>query len=476
MALVVPETKHDGVTIDLDEGELLSLLERWLPSRRWFPAKGVDVTLSSTARIPLSSEDGGRRQSFVELVRARREGAGGVDVTLQVPLVLERDLPGAAALSAGAVDEASALVGRTSDGRLYDGAQHPAFWAAWLDAASWVDGDRPARAPYDFTGAHILSVEQSNSSVLLPRIAGGTMLKVLRTLAPGDNPDVVVPLALTREGWHGVPTPYAWHEIAVDDADGAWRAHAGVLAEFVPDAKDGFELACAHAADGRPFNSPARELGTQVAQMHSALRRAFAAEVHDADPAWLLDALRRRVRSAASASAAVRERAADIEAFLTHMSTVTDEAVQQGRPLPPLQRIHGDLHLGQALYSPQTGWRILDFEGEPLRPLSERTRPDLGERDVTGMLRSFDYAAAVGGATSTEWARAARRAFLEGYNGYLSVPGALGFGQPPSLADRRLILDSFELDKALYEVVYEERNRPDWIGIPLAAIDRILGR
>ena len=476
MALVVPDTTHDRVTIDLGEGELLDLLEAWLPSRRWFPAKGVDVVLSSTARVLLSTEDGGRRVTFVELVRARREGSGGVDVTLQVPLVLELDGDGSTTRAAGPFDEAAALVGRTSAGRLYDGAQHPAFWAAWLDAATWADADRPAHRPYDFTGAHILKVEQSNSSVLFPGIAGGTMLKVLRTLAPGDNPDVVVPLALTREGWHGVPTPYAWHEITVDDAQGPWRAHAGVLAEFVPAAKDGFELACAHASDGRPFTSPARELGTQVAQMHSALRRAFAADVHDADPEWLLDALRRRVRSAASVSSAVRERAADIETFLAHLRTVTDEAVRQGRPLPPVQRIHGDLHLGQALYSPQTGWRILDFEGEPLRPLGERTRPDLGERDVTGMLRSFDYAAAVGGASSSEWARAARRAFLEGYNGYLSVPGALGFGQPPSLADRRLILDSFELDKALYEVVYEERNRPDWIGIPLAAVDRILGR
>ncbi|WP_143556680.1 maltokinase N-terminal cap-like domain-containing protein [Sanguibacter antarcticus] len=471
-----PKTGHDGVTLDLDDGEILRLLEAWLPSRRWYPAKGVDVVLSCTARIPMPSDAQGGRQPFIAIVRARREGAGGVDVTLQVPLVLEQEGADPAARPAGPVVDPSALVGTTSAGRLYDGAQHPAFWSAWLDAATWAEEDRPARQPYDFTGAHILSVEQSNSSVLLPRVAGGTMLKILRTLAPGDNPDVVVPLALTRAGWHGVPTPYAWHELTIDDPEGSWRAHAGVLAELVPDATDGFELACSLAADGRPFNGPARELGTQVAQMHSALRRAFVDEVRDVDPAWLLDALRRRVRSASSASAAVRERATEIEAFLAHMSSVTDDAVRQGRPLPPVQRIHGDLHLGQALYSPQTGWRILDFEGEPLRPLRERTRPDLGERDVTGMLRSFDYAAAVGHAGSTEWARAARRAFLEGYNGYLTVPGALGFGQRPSLADRVLILDSFELDKALYEVVYEERNRPDWTHIPLAAIDRILGR
>ncbi len=483
----------------LDAPDVLEAVRAWLPERRWFPTTADATSVVRVSRTDLGTDEHGAH-AVVDLLRVAGTSSSS-PLTLQVPLVLEP-----AGTPPAAVD-ARGLVAVLSDGsRLLDGAYHPAFVSAWLERATWAEGSgavpvageasRSAFSParFDVRGLHVLTGEQSNTSILLPSVSGGSMLKVIRALAPGQNPDIVVPLALTREGWGGVPAPYAWSETAVDEgavvgggpAAGenaaaaptalprAWTTHTGVLAELVPQARDGFELACDFAREGQPFANPARELGTQVAQMHSALRRAFASEVHEADPEWLLDAMHRRVRSAAGASTAVRSRVDQIEAFLEHMRGVAEEAVRQGRPLPPVQRIHGDLHLGQALYSPQKGWRILDFEGEPLRPLAERTRPDLGERDVAGMLRSFDYASAVGGATSSEWARSARRAFLEGYTGYLSVPGALGFGRPPSLADRVLIRDAFELDKALYEVVYEERNRPSWISIPLDAVDRVL--
>lgn len=499
----------------LDAPDVLDAVRAWLPDRRWFPTTADATSVVRVARTDLGTDEHGAH-AVVDLLRVAGTSSSS-PITLQVPLVLEP-----AGTPPAAVD-ARGLVAVLSDGsRLLDGAYHPAFVGAWLERATWSDG--PSTGPaaggpaspslgtarFDVRGLRVLTGEQSNTSIVLPSVSGGSMLKVIRALAPGQNPDIVVPLALTREGWGGVPAPYAWSETSVDessttDGSGApgqrtdggdatseaaaaegraaaapatlprtWTTHTGVLAELVPQARDGFELACDFAREGQTFANPARELGTQVAQMHSALRRAFATEVHDADPTWLLDAMHRRVRSAAGASTAVKARVEQIEAFLEHMRGVAEEAVRQGRPLPPVQRIHGDLHLGQALYSPQKGWRILDFEGEPLRPLAERTRPDLGERDVAGMLRSFDYASAVGGATSSEWARSARRAFLEGYTGYLSVPGALGFGRPPSLADRVLIRDAFELDKALYEVVYEERNRPSWISIPLDAVDRVL--
>ena len=291
----------------------------------------------------------------------------------------------------------------------------------------------------------------------------------------------MVPRALAAAGWAGVPAPYAWSEITLDelssDVGAGWTAHTGVLAELVPNARDGFELACELARQGRPFDDLARDLGVQVAGMHAALRAAFPGEVAAADATWLLAELRRRVRSATVTSPAVRARAEQIEEFWQRLRASADEAAGHGATLPPLQRIHGDLHLGQALFSDQTGWRILDFEGEPLRPLDERTRPDLGERDVAGMLRSFDYAAAVGQAPSAEWAFAARRSFLEGYYGAQGAGSGHGTGadeQRPVPADRAVVLDAFELDKALYEVVYEERNRPGWVSIPLAAVDRIL--
>jgi predicted trehalose synthase len=138
---------------------------------------------------------------------------------------------------------------------------------------------------------------------------------------------------------------------------------------------------------------------------------------------------------------------------------------------PPLQRIHGDLHLGQVLAVPERGWVFVDFEGEPLRPMEERSALDSPLRDIAGMLRSFDYVAgslAVSGSPrdATGWAARARAAFGSGYSatagGGIQVDGAL--------------VDAFELDKALYETVYEARNRPAWLPIPVAAIERLTAR
>jgi predicted trehalose synthase len=133
------------------------------------------------------------------------------------------------------------------------------------------------------------------------------------------------------------------------------------------------------------------------------------------------------------------------------------------------QRIHGDYHLGQVLRVPDRGWVLLDFEGEPLRPLAERSLPDQPLRDVAGMLRSFDYAAGSWeqshpGRSAREWAARAQRAFLDGY--------ATESGRDPR-GDSAL-LTAFQLDKALYEVVYEARNRPTWLTIPTAAVARLL--
>ena len=159
----------------------------------------------------------------------------------------------------------------------------------------------------------------------------------------------------------------------------------------------------------------------------------------------------------------------EVPALAAHDSMIRTsiESVSSAR-WPALQRIHGDYHLGQVLDVPGRGWVLLDFEGEPLRPLAERTKPDLALRDVAGMLRSFDYAAGSWeqthpGRSAEPWATRARTAFLDGY--------AQSAGRDPR--EDAVLLNALELDKALYEVAYEARNRPTWLGIPTTAIARM---
>jgi len=184
---------------------------------------------------------------------------------------------------------------------------------------------------------------------------------------------------------------------------------------------------------------------------------------------WLLGDLRRRAREACASSAPLGRRAAQIEVFL---DGVADRLDREDAAPPLLQAIHGDMHLGQALYARGDGWKILDFEGEPLRPVAERTRPDLPLRDVAGIVRSFDYAAAVGGARSPRWTTTARTAFVDAYRREIGEDdGTAGLSD----ATTEALLRALVLDKALYEVVYESRNRPAWEPIPLTAVDRLLG-
>ncbi|HEX7197339.1 MAG TPA: hypothetical protein VF364_10975, partial [Candidatus Limnocylindria bacterium] len=127
-------------------------------------------------------------------------------------------------------------------------------------------------------------------------------------------------------------------------------------------------------------------------------------------------------------------------------------------------RVHGDYHLGQLLARSDGGFSVIDFEGEPARPLEERRQPGSPMRDVAGLLRSLDYAArtaerASPGFDAAAWLAEARGAFLGAY-------GAIG----PAEAS---LLTAFELEKACYEVRYEANNRPDWLWLPLAAVERL---
>jgi maltokinase len=360
-----------------------------------------------------------------------------------------------------------------------DGAGRPEFERAWLAEADRPDGDAPA--PADALGTpKVVPGEQSNTSVILPGAGpdGSTaMLKVFRGLTEGDNPDVDVPRALAEVGWTHVPRPLAWLGAEWPDGDGTAHGHLGVLSAFVPGAQDGFELACDLARRGESFADLAEDLGEVVGQMHRALARALPDDVlpaaeastapsgrHAADPEPGLSPAAARVADALAARFAWASGIVPELAGFADPVAALAERTRLLADVPHRQRVHGDLHLGQVLRGDET-WYVLDFEGEPLLPVAQRTRPDLALRDAAGMLRSFDYAAAVGGAPAA-WTEVARAAFLAGYSAESTDldPGT-----------RAHLLRVLELDKALYEAVYEARNRPDWLPIPLAGVQRLIG-
>ena len=268
--------------------------------------------------------------------------------------------------------------------------------------------------------------EQSNTSIFFGDLIVG---KIFRRIENGPNVDVEMHRALSGSG--AVAELFGWWE---------WRgAHLGVFLKALPDPRDGFVEACRAAETGTGFGEQAWELGHQLNRVHGLLAGRF--------PTGRLPGQRLAAQFRARLDAAASE-VPLLERFrgpaLRAYSAIEELDL-------PTQRIHGDCHLGQAL-STRNGWRYVDFEGEPIKSLQERREPDSPLRDVAGMLRSFDYAAATGHA-SEGWRDDARAAFLDGYG-----------GSTGTLAD---VLLAYEVDKAVYEVVYETRNRPTFTRIPV---------
>jgi maltokinase len=499
--------------------DVAGLLASWLPRQRWFAAGPGGVTLAPAGQITLSSAPAGSLTlasagqitltdpliapevgMVVHIISALPAGsvpdtggstgsdgsdgsAGprpGTSATYQVPLTYRTEpLP----------ELAQALLGeiRTADGPrwVYDGPHDPAFVAEWvrLVATSGEAMSRPGTprsrvrgvrragepAPDPDRSTHVLSGEQSNTSIIVGDDGDDpVMIKLFRVLQPGRNPDVVVPGALANAGNERVPRLVGWVEGEWVQPGGqpAW-GHLSAFAEFVAGTHDGWRLACTAVEAGETFAAMSGALGVTTATVHSALARALPTRpTTPATLAALATHLESRLSWAVDAVPALAEHAPAAAQVIAEVRAL--------ETAPDLQIVHGDLHLGQALYGSHRGWVLLDFEGEPLRPLAERGDPDLALRDVAGMLRSFDYAArhSVLGLADEDpralavsaWAGECRDAFLAGY--------ARESGRDPQ-ADS-VLLRALELDKALYETVYETRHRPGWVEVPLRAVGRLL--
>ena len=318
----------------------------------------------------------------------------------------------------------------------------------------------------------LVSSEQSNSSVVFD---DALILKVFRRLEPGINPELEMLRFLTEQGFRNIPALGGWYAYS----GGPLTATLGLLQEYIAGAIDGWELALGEISSApESFLDRLGRLGEVTGHMHTALGAdandlAFAPEEPSVESLGLLTATvdeeiarvflslpddDERLAPIVGRGEEVREQ----RRLLTHAGSA-------GRVI----RTHGDYHLGQTLWK-GNDWIILDFEGEPARTLVERRRKRSPLRDVAGMLRSFAYAATAaeltrGAEVPEDWEERARGRFLESY--LETVDATL---LPPGDAAIERLLAVFELEKAVYELRYELDNRPDWVGIPVMGIERLM--
>ncbi|MFJ4524755.1 maltokinase [Streptomyces sp. NPDC088810] len=435
------------------------LLRAWLPRQRWFAGKGRPVTGFTPVSVTELLPPDGRLGLYHLLLRVQQPAAPGApphpgDCYQLLIGVREALPPRLAPALIGHVTQGP-LAGRTVYEALYDPRPAEVLLEA-LRARARIGALRFERESRQEIRAglvaRLMTAEQSNSSV----VYGDTfILKLLRRVVPGVNPDLEIPLALAREGCPRVPAPTAWLHADVD----AQSYVLAVLQPFVSGAADGWELALRELAKGEDFAAEARALGRATAEVHTALARALpTVTLGHAQLQLLVDSMTERLAAAVQAVPALRP----YEHGLRSAYAALADLAAEGHTWTA-QRVHGDLHLGQCLRSPSGSWSLIDFEGEPARPLAERRMPQPPVRDVAGMLRSFDYAAHSVTPPAPDWAHACRAAYC---SGYAEVTGRDPRTDP-------VLLRAYETDKAVYEVVYEARHRPDWLPVPLNAVRRL---
>jgi len=281
--------------------------------------------------------------------------------------------------------------------------------------------------------ARVIAVEQSNTSVVFGE---QLILKLFRQVSRGVNPDIELNRILGTAG-----NPHVARLLgSVEITDGGQACPLSMASEYFADAVNGATMAIADDLDA----GESYRLGEMVASVHADLATALGSAI----ATMPVDRMRQRLASSVMSVPQLAEYAPAIE---DRYAALAGEAIT-------VQRVHGDLHLGQVLRTPHT-WVLIDFEGEPGAPASQRRQPDSPLRDIAGMLRSFSYAAA-----DEVLATRNSDAFCDGY-GHRS-------GTDPR--EHTAVLNIYQLDKAVYEAAYEARHRPDWLHVPMNAIARLM--
>ncbi|HVK22068.1 MAG TPA: aminoglycoside phosphotransferase [Actinokineospora sp.] len=420
-------------------------LRKWLPTQRWFAAKGADVADVRVDRASMLAPG---------LIHTLIDADGDL---YQVLIGIQDEVPD------------GPVIGRLGESYAFEATQDPELMSVLLELLAKGEAEGGVRWTPEaeiVTGlrARPIGVEQSNTSIVF---GYHYILKLFRRPAAAPNRDVELHRALHRVGSAQVADPVG--VVETDDLV------LGFAQRYLADSAEGWATATASVRDllaegdlhagevGGDFAGESSRLGAAVAQVHADLAAALGTETVPAD---------RLDRAAEAMHGRLDAVLAAVPALAEH-EPMLREAFDAIRALPAgvdVQQIHGDLHLGQVLRT-TAGWVLIDFEGEPAAPVEERMTPRSPLRDVAGMLRSFDYAAwQLLGADddnqrttrAAEWSDRNRASFCAGYG---SVAGA-------DPRDSGVLLRAFELDKAVYEVAYEHRNRPEWVRVPLAALRR----
>jgi maltokinase len=454
----------DEIAQRLDEESL----GEWIQRQRWYASKsrsiaGIEIVESVTLR----------EEPLLVLALVQTRFATGTHELYQMPLGLR---------PAGEV-QTNDPIAHTDEWAVYDALAEPTEASELLRRVEATDEIETAEGKFSFqrtdslaTSAddarvRLIGVDQSNSSIVFD---DELVLKVFRKLEPGVNPELEMLRFLTEHRFPSVAPLRGWYEY-----DGAALATTlGVAQEFLPDARGGWELALDEIGpDPGGFLERLGSLGTVTAEMHNVLGSDAG------DPAFSPEEPSHEALSLLTAT--VDE---DIERIFVRLPDDDRLAPIAGRGQDVRERLatraqigiagrvirtHGDYHLGQTLYTAR-GWVILDFEGEPARPLPERRQKRSPLRDVASMLRSFAYVTSAaelhrGQHVPNDFEQRARATFLEHY--FASVDPTL---LPAGEAAVMNLLSIYELEKAIYELRYELDNRPDWISIPVAGIRRLL--
>ncbi len=500
-------------------------IEAWLPHRRWFAGKGR--TIRSTTVDDAVALDA---EATVALLVVHVAFTEGDDHRYAVPVAripAEMVTPDRlhAPLTIAQLDDGAILVDAMSDARAASIVVGAALRRRSRKSRHGELVGRPRRSGLskmasDVRRVNVLGVEQSNSSAIIDNTL---IAKLVRRLQPGLNPDVELPAHLTSVGFERVPGVAA--TLDLDLRDEALPTNVVIVHDAVTHERDlwvkvldelGLDIDAGVPFDDRPPEDVesstiaiASLVGRRTAALHRALTnpderpprgRRAATAVSDLSPEpfsllWqrsILQTMRNGVRSTQRDLARARRRGVvsaepnvldgDPNALLARFDRLRHDKLDAQRI-----RVHGDLHLGQVLW---TGNDVvfIDFEGEPGSPIAQRTIKRSPLADVAGLLRSFDYAGRMALHAASErgrlaegelpraerwrrdWTAAAQAALVDGYFGSIEGSGLI----PASDTDRHLLLDVYAVVKALYEVRYELANRPDWVEWPLSALGDLL--